>query len=246
MKIYWIPGYFWVLVTFFSGYYVSAQTQWAVAPSGLNVREQPSLGAPVVGKLAYGDSVNVVQAVGDEFSLTECAAFKIKGEWLEIQWQAFSGYVFSGYMLPFAPIAKYAGDEFGEELDSYVNQNFSHELEPEVIATQPGCETCMLEYRQVFDNGVVMQVRSPEAKGHGGTIFIPRQVMTLGQVYLLVFVAALNSGSIVNDRYEPPIVRCSVQEGKTKLETESGMGGLEAEIFSKDDGYLIDFWYISC
>jgi len=78
--------------------FVSAQShlpdniRYVIAPSGLNVRAQASLDAPRLGKLSYGEEVEIIRQEG------YLKVGNREGNWQQIEFEGRPGYIFNGYL----------------------------------------------------------------------------------------------------------------------------------------------------
>ena len=88
---------------------VKAEEYYCWSISGLNIRDTPSPTGNILGKLDYGQKINVDSNIQDDYRSYEdlfliginednSADIKFKGWWLKIEFGDKIGYVFSGYL----------------------------------------------------------------------------------------------------------------------------------------------------
>lgn len=75
----------------------AGETRYVLATS-LNMREEPKLDAPIVGRLAYGSEVSIAATDGERVPLS---ASGMNGHWVKIKSADLEGYVFDAFLLPF-------------------------------------------------------------------------------------------------------------------------------------------------
>lgn len=108
---------------------------WAV--SGLNIRETPSSTGKILGKIVYGQKLDIDITNQDYSNYYEelflvginedkSADILFKGSWLKVEMKGLSGYVFSGYLSRFPAFSlqkSQNGNVFGSFKD-YMSSNF--------------------------------------------------------------------------------------------------------------------------
>ena len=105
--------------------YKKGDQVFILAPSGLNIRNLPSLSGEKIGKALFKDKVEVI-GYGESpqaFSYTG-----IDGHWLEIDYNGLEGYVFDGLVSRF-PISGVKEDIF---IPQFIGNNFVAMDEPEI------------------------------------------------------------------------------------------------------------------
>lgn len=101
------------------------------AKNGLNIRLQNDINSEIVGKIPYGQSIEVIptQAL-KEYQLSIDAPFKqgdayqLAGYWVKIRHGTIEGFVFDGYLsyLPAVGLVKdQQGNEYANDLLTYLN-----------------------------------------------------------------------------------------------------------------------------
>ena len=89
---------FFILFTFTVSVF-SQKIQYVNAESGLVVRANPDKSAQRIGKLQYGDQINIISKSGITFKVSDNGKI-ISGQWVEIHEpkKDLKGFVFSGYL----------------------------------------------------------------------------------------------------------------------------------------------------
>lgn len=108
---------------------------WSV--SGLNIRETPAINGTILGKMGYGESIEI-DMVHQEYSLyheelfllgdkqDKSADIKFKGSWLKVEFNGINGYVFSGYLSRFPAFMLHKNQDNieCEKFRDYMSRNF--------------------------------------------------------------------------------------------------------------------------
>ncbi|WP_370390151.1 SH3 domain-containing protein [uncultured Winogradskyella sp.] len=72
---------------------------FVTADNGLTVREQPDPKARRVGKLNYGEVINVIETTNINLAIFD-EGEQIEGQWVKMQSPTIKGYVFNGFLSP--------------------------------------------------------------------------------------------------------------------------------------------------
>jgi hypothetical protein len=93
-----------------------AQTAYIAAPSGLKLRKTAGTKATIVKVLPYASKVEYVADSKPKVAhkTKEAEGFYLKGFWQKVIAGKDSGYVFSAFLIPFAPVGK-------DEIEHYYN-----------------------------------------------------------------------------------------------------------------------------
>ena len=105
--------------------YKKGDQLYVLAPSGLNIRNAPSLSGEKVGKALFKDEVEVI---GYGKSPQAFSYTGIDGHWLKIDYKGLEGYVFDGLVSRF-PISGVKKDIF---IPQFIGNNFVALDEPEI------------------------------------------------------------------------------------------------------------------
>lgn len=91
-----------LVLSLFLAISISAQAQTyatVIAPSGLSVRSKPSLQAERIGKLEFGNDVEIRETTDQKLEVKDGNKW-VKGNWVRIRAKdGFTGYAFDGYLL---------------------------------------------------------------------------------------------------------------------------------------------------
>lgn len=114
-------------------------TQYVFANSGLNLREAPDLNSDVIIRLALGKRVKVYH---DEASSTTMTIEGLEGKMVKVKSEGKSGYVFSGFLVPYPVPVK-------NDFWSYANKLQLDGLEVDYVQTKsPESDSSFLELNQ--------------------------------------------------------------------------------------------------
>ena len=72
---------------------------FVTADNGLTVREQPDPKARRVGKLNYGEAIDVIETTNINLAIVDDGE-QIEGQWVKMQSPSIKGYVFNGFLSP--------------------------------------------------------------------------------------------------------------------------------------------------
>lgn len=95
--------------------------------SGLKLRLNPNLEAPVLSVIGYGENVKVLEdSIGNEFNVSW-----VKGKWIKVEHNFQTGYVFDGFLseLPVPSYTEELGSHYkdlGFALYNYAHLNFQN------------------------------------------------------------------------------------------------------------------------
>ena len=73
------------------------QQAYVIADNGLTIREEPDVSSERLGKLHYGDEIEITEQTNIELVIIDDGK-KIVGNWVKIKTNSKSGYVFNGYL----------------------------------------------------------------------------------------------------------------------------------------------------
>lgn len=88
-----------VLLLLITNVIIGQNSAYVTADNGLTVREQPNPNARRVGKLDYGEAIEITEYTSVNLVLFD-EGEKIEGKWVRIQTPALAGYVFNGFLSP--------------------------------------------------------------------------------------------------------------------------------------------------
>ena len=78
--------------------FLCAQQQaYVIADNGLTIRDKPDVSSERLGKLNYGDEIEITEQTNIELVIIDDGK-KIVGNWVKIKANSKSGYVFNGYL----------------------------------------------------------------------------------------------------------------------------------------------------
>lgn len=92
-----IKSLFAVVLLTSSGTSLSQNQAYVTADNGLTVREQPDPKGRRVGKLDYGDAIEITESTNINLILVD-EGEQIDGKWVKIQSPTITGYVFNGFL----------------------------------------------------------------------------------------------------------------------------------------------------
>ncbi|MBO3115401.1 SH3 domain-containing protein [Winogradskyella sp. DF17] len=95
MKI--IKSLFAVMLLTSSSISLAQKQAYVTADNGLTVRERPNPKARKVGKLDYGDAIEITERTNINLTLID-EGEQIDGNWVKIQSPSITGYVFNGFL----------------------------------------------------------------------------------------------------------------------------------------------------
>lgn len=180
--------------------YVAGDTLYNWAKSGLNIRTEPSITATKIGKINYGETVQVLSTEGFRYnySIEIIKSVKIgeisypnyssNGHWIKIHYQGDEGYVFDGYLSFLKPLNFKQGHEnqilYGG-MEEYIKQSYGIY---KVIKDMYPEKSERHHRRTIYENGIII-----EAKGSVGwyyrQIIVPEAQLKEG---LLLFLLGTN------------------------------------------------------
>lgn len=96
-------------------YYKKGDILNVLALSGLNLREEPSVGSKSIVKVNCGESVEVLELPSVKFTFE-----KINGYWLKVKYREKEGYIFDGYLSKY-PAPENKGKEW-DKISEYVEK----------------------------------------------------------------------------------------------------------------------------
>ena len=73
------------------------QQAYVIADNGLTIRDKPDVSSERLGKLNYGDEIEITEQTNIELVIIDDGK-KIVGNWVKIKANSKSGYVFNGYL----------------------------------------------------------------------------------------------------------------------------------------------------
>jgi hypothetical protein len=165
---------------------------WAI--NGLNIRETPSANGKALGKIPYGQKLEIdlrnqeYSNYYEELFLVgikpdKSADIKFTGPWLKVEFNGLIGYVFGGYLsrFPSYKIENIENHKRSESFKDYMNRNYK--------LLNDNKETWDSTY---FDNKIrtsfwengIMSINDNNEKGAGATIIFAD--MTLNEALLFV------------------------------------------------------------
>lgn len=181
-------------------------TYYVGAPSGLKLRKTPSATGETIKTLPLGTKVSATKDVKPKVThkVEEIKGFSISGFWQQVTAGAETGYVFSGYLLPFSPLTSTELHNFWNDttqlpcmpsewlfLESRGIKPFGTMFDIEkygedsiyykTLGPSPYCEKT---YSQKFDNGnIILTVHNYSESSAGSTLKFKN--LTMAQVYLI-------------------------------------------------------------
>ena len=216
------------LLLAFSICIANAQTAYIAAPSGLKLRKTASPTGEVVKTLVYGTKVTSIADSNRQVAhkTKEAEGFYLKGFWQKVIAGKDSGYVFSAFLIPVAPVGKdeiehYYNDTTREcmPFDIYfLDSRFKAFGKPYDVHKYVGEDTvyygggnenkdnpyCQQGFSQKFANG---NITASYSQGEGGAgMDVTLKGYTFNQVYAIALsmTTMLNEGVMVT--YENGIV----------------------------------------
>ncbi|KAA3622892.1 MAG: SH3 domain-containing protein [Bacteroidetes bacterium] len=110
------------------------ELRYVWAKSGLIIRDAPSIEGKRVGKLAYGDSIRLVKVTGKSYSVKMMETnksfeeyhhkeFRLRGNWVQINWQGQVGFIFDGYLSKF-PALRFRNQYDLESIENWATREF--------------------------------------------------------------------------------------------------------------------------
>lgn len=170
------------LLFLFSGIYtLTAQEnelKYVWAKSGLIIRDTPSITGNRIGKLAYGDSIRVVEKTEKRYMMKVLEIeedtrsvlndFYLKGNWVKIMVEDEEGFVWDGYLSRF-PALQFISYTNLELIETWANREFGVTRE---ISSKPILNSDYSKREITFTNGISL---NSEITGGGGSevIVIP-------------------------------------------------------------------------
>lgn len=183
-----------IFITLFFLLEINAQRFYCWAIEGLNIRDKPSPTGKVLGKLKYGESLDI-DLRKTEFSnyyeelflvgeLEDMSAdINFSGSWYYIDYEGTKGYIFGGYLSRYPPfeIQKIGDEIICEHLNGYLKRNYN--LISHSIAEFDSSYHDNQVRTFVFKEGIMM-IDSNSDKGMGYDLIFSG--MTMNEALLLI------------------------------------------------------------
>lgn len=173
---------------------IKSETFFCWSLSGLNVREEAAPSGKIIGKIPYGQKVDILPIDQDFSSYHEdfflqginedgSSDVKITGYWFKVKLNGKSGYVFSGYLsrFPVFIMRKTTDKGLCESAPDYLNRNFK--LMDSTVKAEDSTRFGLMNRTSMYEPGI-MYINNSDEKGIAKTFVFAD--MTMNEALLFI------------------------------------------------------------
>lgn len=176
----------------------TGQKAWVLAKSGLNVRESAEMSGAKVGKLPYASEVTVLDTRGTKFYVEG-----IPGDWVKIEQDGMSGFVFDGFLSTFpAPTQSEMYPPLKKWLATFAEKSGPEQTEEKILDEGTEYESTQVITHQDYQDGL-RYILEEDDMSMNESVFLPNTSLEnafllgkrLDDLYLPFSIANLENGS---------------------------------------------------